>query len=233
MARFHCPGDIRATLSLDAGFTMLRQRLLLLSIAALATAPLAAQEFAADKAKWPALPKSFPTGLVPISMETALGTIEAVLDSVHAPVTVSNFLRYVDASLYEGARFHRTVTPANQPGSPVRIEVIQGSLAPERAARRFAPILLERTTVTGLHHSDGTLSVARAGPDTGADEFFICIGNQPELDFGGKRNPDGQGFAAFGQVTRGMDVVRRIQMSRANGQQLDPPVVILRVTRKR
>jgi peptidyl-prolyl cis-trans isomerase A (cyclophilin A) len=180
-----------------------------------------------------AQPSAPAKGLVPIVIETKLGTIEAVLDSAHAPRSVTNFLRYVDAGLYEDALFHRTVTPDNQPGNAVRIEVIQGSLGAAHSRQRLPPIPIERTTVTGLHHRDGTLSVARAGPDTGADEFFICIGDQPELDFGGKRNPDGQGFAAFGHVTKGMDVVRRIQKSHADGQRLDPPIVIIRITRKR
>jgi peptidyl-prolyl cis-trans isomerase A (cyclophilin A) len=74
--------------------------------------------------------------------------------------------------------------------------------------------------------------MARDGPDTATSDFFICIGDQPSLDFGGKRNPDGQGFAAFGRVVRGMDVVRKIQTAPANGQTLTPPVKILRALRK-
>ena len=193
----------------------------LLALAVAAAAPALAQPRAPTK------------GLVPIVIETSLGTIEAALDSARAPRTVTNFLRYVDAGLYDMAQFHRTVTPRNQPGSPVRIDVIQASLGAAHSRQRLPPIPIERTTVTRLHHGDGTLSVARAGPDTGADEFFICIGDQPELDFGGKRNPDGQGFAAFGQVTKGMDVVRRIHSSHADGQRLDPPIAIVRITRKR
>jgi peptidyl-prolyl cis-trans isomerase A (cyclophilin A) len=89
---------------------------------------------------------------------------------------------------------------------------------------------LERTSVTGLRHLDGTLSMARDGPDTATSDFFICIGDQPSLDFGGKRNPDGQGFAAFGHVVGGMDVVRRIQAAPADGQSLTPPVRIRSIT---
>ena len=73
--------------------------------------------------------------------------------------------------------------------------------------------------------------MARAGPDTATSSFFICIGDQPSLDFGGRRNPDGQGFAAFGRVTRGMDVVRAIQRSPAEGQRLSPPVPIVGIVR--
>jgi peptidyl-prolyl cis-trans isomerase A (cyclophilin A) len=85
---------------------------------------------------------------------------------------------------------------------------------------------------TGLKHKDGTMLMARDGPDTATSDFFICIGDRPELDFGGKRNPDGQGFAAFGQVVRGMDVVRKIETSPADGQMLVPPVKVVRVVRK-
>ena len=96
-----------------------------------------------------------------------------------------------------------------------------------------APIPLERTSVTGIRHLDGTVSMARNGPDTATRDFFICIGPQPELDFGGKRNPDGQGFAAFGQVVTGMEVVRKIQSAPAEKQALTPPVSILRIERIR
>src|SRR6185369_5276819 len=91
---------------------------------------------------------------------------------------------------------------------------------------------LERTGLTGLKHLDGTLSMARDGPDTATADFFICIGAQPELDFGGKRNPDGQGFAAFGRVVKGMDVVKAIQAASEDRQTLKPPVKILSVTRQ-
>lgn len=167
-----------------------------------------------------------------VIMQTDLGAIEIEIDTVRAPVTGSNFLRYVDAGYYTPGRFHRTVTPDNQPNNEVRIEVIQGGMEPGRELSAFAPIALERTNVTGLAHRDGAISVARGAPDSGRSDFFICIGDQPELDFGGKRNPDGQGFAAFGQVVRGMDVVRRIQASTADGQRLTPAVTILSARRK-
>ena len=101
----------------------------------------------------------------------------------------------------------------------------------DEAGAGYGPIPLERTSKTGLRHVDGTISMARDGPETATSEFFICIGDQPELDFGGRRNPDGQGFAAFGRVTAGMEVVRRIQQSPAREQRLDPPITILRIRR--
>lgn len=160
-----------------------------------------------------------------VRLYTARGTITVAVDSARAPRTAANFLRYVDSGDYDAGRFYRVVTPGNQPQSPVKIEVIQGGIDPARAIT-WEPIALERTSVTGLRHRDGTLSMARGGPDTATSEFFVCIGDQPELDFGGRRNPDGQGFAAFGRVVQGMDVVRAIQRLPEEGQRLTAPVTI-------
>jgi peptidyl-prolyl cis-trans isomerase A (cyclophilin A) len=168
---------------------------------------------------------------VQIVIETELGAIEIEIDRARAPVTAANFLHYVDGGLYDGGRFHRTVKLDNQPDNDVRIEVIQGGIDPARERDERAPIVLERTSRTGLRHRDGTVSMARAEPDTATSDFFICIGDQPSLDFGGARNPDGQGFAAFGRVISGMGVVRRIQAAPAEGQTLTPPVAIKSVRR--
>jgi peptidyl-prolyl cis-trans isomerase A (cyclophilin A) len=165
-------------------------------------------------------------------IQTSLGSMEVEVDTVRAPITGRNFLRYVDQGSYRGGRFHRTVRLDNQPENRVKIQVIQGGLDSLRA-KDFPPIKLERTTETGLSHRDGTISMARDGPDTATSDFFICIGDQPALDFGGKRNSDGQGFAAFGRVVRGMDVVRQIQTARARGQRLTPPIDIVDITRAR
>jgi peptidyl-prolyl cis-trans isomerase A (cyclophilin A) len=170
---------------------------------------------------------------VHVIIETELGNVEAVIDTVHAPVSGKNFLRYVDAGLYKGSRFHRTVTRKNQDTTMAMIEVIQGSLDPLKNREGFPAIPLERTSVTGLKHLNGTLSMARSGPDTGTSQYFVCIGPQPELDFGGKRNADGQGFAAFGQVIKGMEIVRKIQMQPADGQNLTPPVKVIDIVRKK
>jgi peptidyl-prolyl cis-trans isomerase A (cyclophilin A) len=167
-----------------------------------------------------------------VLIQTEAGDIEVELDAAKAPKTVANFLKYVDGKFYDGGRFHRTVTPDNQPDNKVKIEVIQGGINPDRKKDGFEPIKLERTKDTGLKHKDGTISMARAGPDSATSDFFICIGDQPELDFEGKRNPDGQGFAAFGRVVKGMDVVKKIQKSAAEGQTLKPPVKITKVSRK-
>ena len=145
-----------------------------------------------------------------VRIETEAGRLVLELYADKAPGTVANFLRYVDGKRYDGATFYRVVRLDNQATSPVKIEVIQGGLGTD-STRMFPPIAQETTQKTGLKHLDGTLSMARGLPNSGASEFFICINAQPELDFGGKRNPDGQGFAAFGRVVEGMDIVRQIQ----------------------
>jgi peptidyl-prolyl cis-trans isomerase A (cyclophilin A) len=164
-----------------------------------------------------------------VLIKTEKGDITVEVDLDRAPVTAANFLRYVDEKLYDGSVFHRTVTLANQPKDVVRIEVIQGGMLP--GDKSFPPISHETTSVTGLKHLDGTISMARATPGSATSSFFFCINAQPELDFGGKRNPDGQGFAAFGKVVKGMDVVRAIQALPAQGQQLAPPVKIISLRR--
>ena len=124
------------------------------------------------------------------------------------------------------------MTRDNQPKDKVRIEVIQAGINPKKEKESFPAIKLERTNKTGLTHKNGTISMARDGPDTATSDFFFCIGDQPELDFGGKRNPDGQGFAAFGRVVKGMDVVKKIQAAKADGQTLKPPIKIVKIVRK-
>lgn len=168
---------------------------------------------------------------VQVTLETELGDIVLAIDTVKAPITASNFLRYVDAGLYEGGTFFRSVRTDNQPDDSIRIEVIQGGANPQRSGGFFEPIPLETTAQTGLSHLEGTLSMARSGPDTATHSYFICVADEPELDFGGYRQPDGQGFAAFGRVVQGMDVVRAIQAGQVRGQSLLDPVVTTRATR--
>ncbi|MBL0169772.1 MAG: peptidylprolyl isomerase [Gemmatimonadaceae bacterium] len=175
--------------------------------------------------------QSRPSGMVPIVISTERGDISVSLDSAHAPVTVTNFLRYVDRGAFTDGRFHRTVTRENQPRDTVRIEVIQGSARTTRPDSSFPAVVLERTSVTGLRHLDGTISMARGGPNSATSSFFITIGTQPSLDEGGHRNLDGQGFAAFGRVTAGMELVRAIQQSPHTEQNLTPPIAIRSVRR--
>lgn len=166
-----------------------------------------------------------------VVVQTVEGNITLELDARRAPATVENFLQYVADGHYNNGRFFRAVTESNQPDNAVKIAVIQARGNPDKENKLRPPVRLERTSETGLKHLDGTVSMAREGPDTAQDHFFICIGDQPELDFGGKRNPDGQGFAAFGRVVEGMDVVRKIHALPAEGQMLKEPVKIQTIIR--
>lgn len=184
-----------------------------------------------------------------VVLETELGVITIEVDAARAPITSANFLKYVDAGLYNGGEFHRAVRPDNEVRADAPIQVVQARINQARKDEGYGPIPLERTGQTGLTHLNGTVSMARdvtptsPGPDTATSGIFICIGDQPILDFAGKRSPDGQGFAAFGRVTAGMDVVRNIQMSRTPrespstnlagaGQTLEPTIKILKAYRR-
>ena len=176
-------------------------------------------------------------GEVPVRLETALGAIVLAIDTRRAPLTADNFLRYVDGGFYDGGQFHRATRPDNYtPAPPDRpmMELIQGGINPARRAQSFAPIALERTSVTGLKHVVGTVSMARAaGADTARSDFFILLDEQPSLDFGGGRFEDKQGAAAFGRVVAGLDVVRKIQQQPVKGDRLTPPVPIAKASRVR
>ncbi len=165
-----------------------------------------------------------------IIIKTELGNINAELYINQAPKTVANFLSYIKTNSYQNASFYRTVRQDNQTNNPlpftVPIEVIQGGLGMQDHPKKQEPINIETTQSTKLSHQNGTLSMSRLEPNSAHSEFFICINDQPELDYGGKRNPDGHGFAAFGRVTSGMDIVKQIQQSPSEGQSLTPPISI-------
>ncbi len=164
-------------------------------------------------------------------IKTSMGNMTVELFAAKAPVTVANFLKYVDAHLYDSSSFFRAVTLNNQPKDSIKIEVIQGGDVD--STKEFAPIPLETTQQTGLLHKDGTISMARGKPNSATCSFFICINDQRSLDYGGKRNKDGQGFAAFGKVIEGMDIVKRIQQLYPDqGQYFKPSVRILSITRQ-
>ena len=168
-----------------------------------------------------------------IIFETELGdiTVELYLDK--APITATNFLRYVDENRLEEATFYRTVRDDNQEGKPVKIDVIQGGLYEDNHPMMLNPIAHENTEQTGIKHLDGVISMARYGPGTATAEFFICVGPQPKLDFGGNRNSDGVGYATFGKVTEGMDVVHLIHQAKADGQYHNPRIKIRSIKRKK
>ena len=163
-------------------------------------------------------------------ISTPEGDITLELYPEQAPVTVSNFLRYVEEDRFKEATFYRVVTLHNQPNSKIKIEVIQGGLFEDEHTDMLPPIAHETTKQTGILHKDGVISMARYGPGTATSEFFICVGDQPSLDFGGRRNGDGVGFAAFGKVIKGMDVVREIQQLPSKEQYLEPRLTITKVS---
>ena len=172
-----------------------------------------------------------------LTMQTSLGAIELELYPEKAPLTVANFVRLADGGHLDGGTFYRSVSPENDNGAPV-ISVIQGGIGD--AESPFPPIAHETTLQTGLPHVDGSLSMARSEVGTASTEFFICIGAQPALDFAGTRNADGEGFAVFGQVVSGMEVVHAIHQAPADAatefeyfqnQLINEPVVIESVKR--
>lgn len=194
---------------------------------------------AASASVGPELPQANEqTRTVEVVMKTSMGDIIIELYPERAPVTVANFLRYVDENRYAGARFYRTVRKDNDRNPKYPVNVIQGGIDYKEA---LPPIAHETTQASGLRHVDGTISMARMAVGTASSEFFICIGDNPSLDFGTLRNADRQGFAAFGRVISGMDVVRKIQAVPSNaptdepyvrGQMIEQPVKISSITRR-
>ena len=164
-------------------------------------------------------------------IDTEIGDIKFEVYPEKAPITVKNFKKYVAQANFDGAYFYRVVTMDNQPVNPVKIEVIQGDFT--GADHKFPIIEHETTEITGLTHKDGTVSMGRFEVGTTQAEFFICINDQPELDFNGKRNPDKQGFAAFGQVLEGMDIVKKIQEGPTEGQSLKKKIKIISISKSK
>lgn len=161
-----------------------------------------------------------------ISFYTSMGSFNLVLYPDNAPLTVSNFMYYVENKEFDNKSFYRSVKSENQPDNKIKIEVIQGGVGFFESEANQNTIPHESTNHSGLKHLDGTISMARADTGTATTEFFICIGEQPALDFGGLRNPDKQGFAAFGKVISGMDIVRDIHKQADTNQFFVTPVVI-------
>lgn len=161
-----------------------------------------------------------------VLITTEMGDITVELYPERAPVTTANFQEHVENGDYKNSLFYRVVRMDNQPQSNVKIEVIQGGLFYDEVVDSIPPIIHETTQLTGILHTNGVISMARMEPGSASTEFFICIGDQPSLDYSGERNPDGQGFAAFGKVIKGMDVVRSIQALPDKGQYLKELITI-------
>jgi len=178
-------------------------------------------------------PRAAGEAAVRTRVETDAGAFVVEVDPAVAPITVAHFLAHVDRGLLDGGAIYRIVTLANQaPDTAHKIEVVQwGRGRPDGDPAPLPPIAHETTRQTGLRHLDGTVSMARAQPGSATAEYFVCIGDQPELDFGGGRNPDGQGFAAFGRVTQGREVVQALHGRGGAKQFLDEPVPVRSVRR--
>lgn len=185
---------------------------------ALATGALAKSGIQAPTPS-PALPHD-------VMLETEAGVMILDLDYDKAPISACNFAAYVRLGDYNLGSFFRSVV-ATTDRNPNPIDVIQAATPRGSDDALRPPIRLERTRDTGLRHVSGAISMARGGPDTATSSVFIVTQDTPSLDFGGARNPDGQGFAVFGHLVTGLDVARRIQAMPTDGQeQLTPPVRI-------
>jgi peptidyl-prolyl cis-trans isomerase A (cyclophilin A) len=163
-----------------------------------------------------------------VEIQTPKGKLIVELDLANAPITAGNFLKLVEEGVYDGASFYRTVRNTKDKNS-VPISVVQGGISRKPNSARVERIEHESTDITGLTHSNGVISMARSQPGTASSEFFICLGDNPELDFGGKRNPDLQGFAAFGKVIEGFQTLHDIWGSSAMGETIDPVVTIYKI----
>jgi peptidyl-prolyl cis-trans isomerase A (cyclophilin A) len=170
---------------------------------------------------------------IEIEIKTVEGTIVAELYPKKAPASVKAFLDIVDKGLYQRSYFYRILSDENQPSNAPKAELIQGGLWSRTKKRPELPRVPHETTQqTGLTHSAGTLSFAREEPGSASSEFFITLSDLPGFDFGGENNADGQGYAAFGRVIRGMEVVRKIYRKPETDQYFDPPVMIVDIQRR-
>ncbi len=169
-----------------------------------------------------------------VQMETSAGRIVIEVEVVKAPITAANFLRYVDERRLDGATFYRAMSSI--PG----MGLVQGGVNND-PARVLPPIAHEPTTLTGLSHIDGAVSMARYAPGTATGDFFISVGPTPSYDAGRPFSVDADGFAVFGRVVQGMEVVRAILAAPTSptegegfmrGQMLDPKITILQAWRE-
>ena len=199
-----------------------------LLVSAIAAGPLLAQSAPAALTDGPA-PK---VDLVPVAIDTSVGRIVVAIDRTHAPITGANFLHYVDTRRYDGEIFYRAMHYGDSGG------MIQGGIKSD-GRKLFKPIAHESTAATGLKHVAGTISMARLAPGTATADFFILTTDIPGFDAGAPGG-DPDGFAAFGNVVEGMDVVNRIFAAPTSptkgegvmkGQMLEPPVKIIKASR--
>ena len=168
-----------------------------------------------------------------ILIKTQAGDIEVELYLSQASRTAGAFLSYVDSGFYKNSSFYRILNDDNQSSDALKSQLIQGGIwrTDYKKAVAHQSIPHETTKQTHILHKDGVISLARTAPGTAGTEFFICIGDQPGFDYGGDNNPDGQGYAAFGKVVKGLNIVRNIYARPENNQSFDPPVIIYDIIR--
>lgn len=174
------------------------------------------------------------TGNPHVEIQTKLGDIEVELYPAQAPKSVAAFLTYVDREYYKNGTFYRVLNSNNQPSYAPKAELIQGGMYRTKNNQRdtLPGIPHESTDQTKILHKDGTLSLARLAPGSATTEFFICVGDQPGFDYGGENNPDKQGYAAFGKVIKGMDIVRQIFSRPETDQYFNTPIPIYNIVRQ-
>lgn len=209
---------------------MIRRTLLIAAL--LAAAPTFAQEV--PPAPAPAAPEAPAPETVKVVMTTALGPITIALETERAPITAKYILRHVDEARLDGATFYR----AYKIMADGSMGLVQGGI--RDGAKLLPPVAHEPTSVTGLTHDEGAISLARGAPGTAQAQFFIILGNLKSLDANLAAEGDNQGFAVFGRVTEGMDVVRQILNvpvsatkgeGAMKGQMIEAPVKIISVKR--
>ena len=168
-----------------------------------------------------------------VVIETEAGDIEAEIYTDKTPKTAAAFLHHGDEGLYKHSCFYRILNDDNQPSDAAKSELIQGGIwkTDYQKSILLPGIPHETTQQTGILHLNGTLSMARLAPGTASTEFFICVGDQPGFDYGGENNADGQGYAAFGKVVKGMNVINTIYNRPETDQSFTPPVTIINIKR--
>lgn len=178
--------------------------------------------------------KSPDTNLPKIVIETAFGDIELTLFANKAPKTTAAFLSYINAGWYNHAQFYRVLHFDNQPSNAPKSLLIQGGIwkTNYQQAISVKGIPHESTQETGIKHKAGVISLARGAPGTAGTEFFICVDDEPGLDFGGENVPDQLGYSAFGKVTKGMDIVLKIHGQKERNQYFEPPITIFSIYTK-
>ena len=169
-----------------------------------------------------------------VEIQTQFGDIQVELYPGKAPKSVAAFLSYVDSGFYKNSSFYRVLKEEDQPSASFKSELIQGGIwqSNNKKAISLQGIPHETTQQSGILHTNGTISLARTTPGTATSEFFICVGDQPAYDYGNNANADRLGYAAFGKVVKGMDIVKMIHQQPENGESFSPFIKIINIVRE-